>query len=361
MAYLYTLSPDGKTVTFHIPVAAYPKTPVYLCGTFTKWKQTAIPFWEFTPGFDLNGNPALILKQSYPFIHIPGNCGYPEFNFFTSSEGHSCPWNSISGANSQKDLYTFMGNYAILPPGESEQAFLAAAKEAETVKTLSSFLPLTDKNKEIISNFRKVPGTQNLFRSYHPYKKSFPQFDTENTRSDIVKELVEKNGIRSIISLCGSEQCDESLGERISAYQQKIIDEGNEFFTDISYENVYYSSDSRNIGDVFGDIIRFIATNPAPYLVHCRLGSDRTGVICALLAALCGALWSDIAEDYEKTGRMGIQQYRDSRLLKYAVDNFAGTRVHPSRPFARTISLRCIKNGYATQEEINAAVNNLKG
>ena len=42
-------------------------------------------------------------------------------------------------------------------------------------------------------------------------------------------------------------------------------------------------------GKLMADIISFINTHPGPYYIHCRLGTDRTGVTSAVLAALCGA------------------------------------------------------------------------
>lgn len=33
-------------------------------------------------------------------------------------------------------------------------------------------------------------------------------------------------------------------------------------------------------------------------LIHCSLGKDRTGVICALILSLCGVSDEDVAKDY---------------------------------------------------------------
>ncbi|MBR4727925.1 MAG: tyrosine-protein phosphatase [Clostridia bacterium] len=35
-----------------------------------------------------------------------------------------------------------------------------------------------------------------------------------------------------------------------------------------------------------------------PYLVHCTEGKDRTGFVCVLLEALCGASYQEIVDDY---------------------------------------------------------------
>ena len=35
-----------------------------------------------------------------------------------------------------------------------------------------------------------------------------------------------------------------------------------------------------------------------PYLIHCTEGKDRTGFVCAVLEALCGASYEEIVADY---------------------------------------------------------------
>ena len=40
---------------------------------------------------------------------------------------------------------------------------------------------------------------------------------------------------------------------------------------------------------------------PAPYLVHCMEGKDRTRYVCALLEGLCGASYDEIVADYLTT------------------------------------------------------------
>ena len=47
--------------------------------------------------------------------------------------------------------------------------------------------------------------------------------------------------------------------------------------------------------------LRFIAANEGPYLVHCTEGKDRTGFVCAVLEALCGASIEEIVEDYMRS------------------------------------------------------------
>ena len=41
-----------------------------------------------------------------------------------------------------------------------------------------------------------------------------------------------------------------------------------------------------------------MTAHEGPYLVHCTEGKDRTGFVCVLLEALCGASYREIVEDY---------------------------------------------------------------
>jgi len=48
-------------------------------------------------------------------------------------------------------------------------------------------------------------------------------------------------------------------------------------------------------------VVRGIATEPAPVLVHCSAGKDRAGVTAALVLALLGAPRGDVVADYTAT------------------------------------------------------------
>lgn len=61
-------------------------------------------------------------------------------------------------------------------------------------------------------------------------------------------------------------------------------------------------------------------THEPPFLVHCRLGTDRTGVVTGFLEALMGASWGEIAEDYSKSNEQGFREFRNENLLKYSLE-----------------------------------------
>jgi len=44
--------------------------------------------------------------------------------------------------------------------------------------------------------------------------------------------------------------------------------------------------------------LKELPSHPAPYVVHCMEGKDRTGYACALLEGLCGATYEEMVADY---------------------------------------------------------------
>lgn len=60
---------------------------------------------------------------------------------------------------------------------------------------------------------------------------------------------------------------------------------------------------------VLRSIIRHVCTNE-PCYIHCLLGADRTGTVCAIIEALLGVSQSDIDKDYEITSFKGEMRRR---------------------------------------------------
>ena len=178
-------------------------------------------------------------------------------------------------------------------------------------------------SKKDLTNFREVKlgniGENNIYRSYHPFKKSRPKHPLESKRIYTLKNLIKKNKINSIINL--SDTNTNILDE--FNYYKKLYDQGKVIFINKGYNHdvFYYITDTKNFATLLKRIINFIIKNPSPHLVHCRIGTDRTGVIIAILSAFMGAKWENIVLDYKRSNKLGIGEYRDEKLLKYAFQN----------------------------------------
>ena len=196
-----------------------------------------------------------------------------------------------------------------------------------------------------------------LWRGYHPYKISRANLDTERTRLELVKKLLKANKIQSIICLSGNESPNKR--ENICEYQQQIINAGHQLYLDSSYNTVYYRSNSKEFKDTMAKIIHFINNSPAPFYVHCRLGTDRTGVVSATLAALCGAAWDEIVSDYQKTNEMGNGEYSSHRLLQYSFEKMLGKNIDSVENLAQDVTAALLTCENLTREDIDNAVKKL--
>lgn len=251
--------------------------------------------------------------------------------------------------------YRFKENYIIVFPHDDTKKIAENEHTALQIKTLADFDLSNEEERKTIANFRLVPGTKGLFRSYNPCDNSKPH-DIDVRRHSFVNEYIEKNAIQSILSLSGD--YEPFSKEYPTKYVQNIIEAGHFLAIEPSYESVYYTSDSKEFTLQFKTISSFIG-NPAhkaPFLVHCKIGTDRTGVISALLAALCGASWKDISIDYQKSNDVGFQEYRDIKLLQYSLENMLKNRISNDVDLKKWVFEYFIQKGYMTSENIAALV-----
>lgn len=99
--------------------------------------------------------------------------------------------------------------------------------------------------------------------------------------------------------------------------------------------------------------------HPSPFYIHCRLGSDRTGVISAIIAAICGASWDEISSDYEKTSNTGIAEYRNAKLLRYSLKKMLGKDPLSCENLSCEFKDFFIREGIFSAEEIDGLVEKL--
>lgn len=347
---------DGGGVVFVFDQAVYKISGtdrVYVEGSFNGWKKGTDEAWSMKK---LKGN-VWTLTKSADEVRVPGNSGFPEFKFYVYAGGRK----NADEPPAVSDIpgYQMATNNLLLFPGDDPAVVVANTATADRVKKLAEFDLSDPAQVSVLTNVRRVPGTAVLWRGYHPYKKSRGQYDTEQTRLELVKKSLEANGIKSIITLSGDEEPSAAAGESISPYEHAVIDEGNELFIDTSYTTVYYHSAEADFGNVMQQIVRFINSHPGPYYIHCRLGTDRTGVTSAVLAALCGAGWKSITDDYQKTNEMGIKEFRDYRLLQYSFEQMLGKPVGDVKDLQHELGAHFTGGGYLTQEELDELVRRL--
>lgn len=315
-------------------------------GTFNGWKDTGLNLVASQTDAGI-----WYLRLPVEQINVPGNSGQPEYKFVVNGSA----WLSVPAAKPAH--WSFAGNHIVLFEGDSTDDILLRRQEAETTRTLAEFDLASSADQAELANFRAVPGANaTLYRSYHPFKMSRPTLDTEVPRLQLVNDMMVAAGIQSVITLSKLEAADSAVGETISPYMQAIMDGGHNLALDVSYNQVYFRSETAEFGNMLAQVVDFINddAHQPPFLIHCRLGTDRTGVVSAMLAALLGASWEDIAADYQRSNAMGIGEFRDWRLLQYSFEHMLGLQ----RGTIATVDLQqavgehLVNGGYLTEQDI---------
>lgn len=247
----YQLADGGKTVVFVFDSSVYriqkPKK-VFVEGSFNGWMKGVGGSWELSP----YKGTVWTFECPAELVKAPGNSGFPEFKFYVIADVTKIE--SLAGMQLERTReerlepnavskiagYQMGGNNLILFAGDSPETVLENIALSERVKKLSDFDLGTAEGRAMISNFRLVPGTTKLFRGYHPYKTSRPNFDTERRRIEIVNQEIAAHGIKSIITLSGDEKLAKNEEVSLDILAMRAV--GNQLFIDTSYNTVYYHS-----------------------------------------------------------------------------------------------------------------------
>ncbi len=145
----------------------------------------------------------------------------------------------------------------------------------------------------IFANFRNM--TVGNLKENAVYRSASP-CDNQHKRAPYVDALMKEAGVQCILNLSDSDA-------KIEGYLQKE-DFSSPYFKSLydSHKviplalNMNYLSDdfAKKIADGFTKM----SETEGPYLIHCTEGKDRTGFVCMLLEALCGASYEEIVDDY---------------------------------------------------------------
>lgn len=339
-------------------------TGVSVRGSFNGWTTPTPDAFQLKASATNKG--VWYLELPFASVKIPGNSGQPEFQFIVASTvDGTAGKETYMGIPSTAPLgYSFVGNQLLVFPGDDVNAIINNTIVANTVKTINDFNLATTTGREKVSNFRQVPGLTKLFRNYHPFKKSRTAFDTEDERVKQVNLLMEEHGVKSDITLYKDETGSLASGEALTPYYQNIVTGGHVLFLPTAdYNTVYYKSAGADFGGWIKQVVEFInnPANEAPVSIHCRLGTDRTGVFVAVLAAFGGASWDEIKADYQRSNDMGIKEFRDYKILKYSLEKMLGVSdITAVTDLKAAVSKHFIDGGYLTQAQIDAVIAKLK-
>lgn len=335
--------------------------------------NTGSSYWNTTPSsgyvkfcdgiddYSYNGNKFNLQKSStgdFWYAFVPYNkfghmnqSGQPAYAFYIDNNKKSIPSFLPAGY-----IYTKVSqntkNSVVILSNQDEETVKQNIINGPTAKKLSDFDLNTEKGQMEISNFRLCPGTKNLYRSYHPYLTSegSGHSGTETKRLELVKTLGQKFGCQSEIDLSGSDAKDELRPSYLK----------NAVKVTVGYTKCYGSAAGSDFGNGLAQIVRFINKYDGPYQIHCRIGTDRTGVYCAVLEALCGADLETIKADYYKSVNMGIIEYRGPGAVCGPLQDILKTADLDLIPdLQKAMTDYFVNGGYVTREELSQMVSRL--
>ena len=160
---------------------------------------------------------------------------------------------------------------------------------------------------EQFANFRMVRtagiAEGKLYRSSSPVS-------TWGNRNVIADNAAKKAGVRTFLNLADTDP-REQAGYLNSYYStQKVIALG-----------LGMKYGSKAFRDSLARGITLMAKSEPPFLIHCSLGKDRAGFVCALVECLMGASLDEVVSDYlvSFTNYFGIQ--KGSREYDFVAKN----------------------------------------
>ena len=179
-----------------------------------------------------------------------------------------------------------------------------------TMKQKGGYKEQNDKYKLYISYKRSDYDSDEMFANFYPiecsgmkpgllYRSSSPLMESDNpSRYEYADRLARKAGIRTIFTFAHKEeQWKKALatGSGYGEYCKELYDEGNILFYKSAID-IFVDKEAVKIGEAMR---RMLESEP-PFLIHCQIGRDRTGIVTMILQTLAGATYEEVESSYMK-------------------------------------------------------------
>lgn len=191
--------------------------------------------------------------------------------------------------------------------------------------------------------------------------RSSSPFSNEIGRSGYVSDFLASQKVMTVLNLTDTEE--KILGYDMPAYSRQLWEGGGVILCPLKADPTADDYNARLI-----EALKELSLRPAPYLVHCTEGKDRTGYVCALLEGLCGATYEEIVADYLTTynNYFRITPEKDPAVCQALVSlrlntclmHYAGVsdeRKLPEVDYAKAFSQYLLSHGM-TQQQIDALI-----
>jgi len=191
--------------------------------------------------------------------------------------------------------------------------------------------------------------------------RSSSPFSDDISRANFVSEYLESKKVKTVLNLADTEE--KMLTYDMPPYSRSLWEGGNVILCPLKADPTADDYNNRLI-----EALKELPSRPAPYVVHCMEGKDRTGYVCALLEGLCGATYEEIVADYLITynNYYHITPAKDSDLCNTLVSlrlntclmYYAGVNDESQLPnidYAKAFSTYLLSHGMS-QQQINALI-----
>ena len=250
------------------------------------------------------------------------NIGADEFNALGFAYGDSVDISFTTGNKEWKDVGYYNGYYVpagqellVAYPGyenikfcinygddiyndngfDSETKVTIKLNKAAKYKAIQDTLSISysdDINeypsREAFANFRMMKGGN--LKEGILYRGASP-VDNSRSRANTVDTLLRENNIAFDIDL--ADKNTEGSKYQVQEYFQYLRDNDKVVFLGMAaaYKKDDFSAKMKTLFET-------ILANDGPYYIHCLEGKDRTGYVCMVIEALCGATYEELIEDY---------------------------------------------------------------
>ena len=260
---------------------------IYLDMTIDEFNESGFTFGDgvditFSNGYELKGIP--YYNGYYVNVGDPVLVGYPGYPHVQAALNNADPLWTVSGV-SEGDTATVV----LSGPGvflSTQDAFDIAYSDERG-----------DYDSDVeFANFRALTGGN--MKAGAAYRSASP-VDNVHNRAPYVNELMAQAGVAYVLDLSDNpaevEEClaeDAADGVDVADFV-RLHDAGLVGMPDLSSS---YPTDkfARSLAASLVEM----SQHDGPYLVHCVEGKDRTGFVCILLEALCGATYDEMLADY---------------------------------------------------------------
>ena len=123
------------------------------------------------------------------------------------------------------------------------------------------------------------------------YRSASP-FDAESGRAGQMGEYLKEHQINCILDLFDTEERLASYKD-LPEYTASLLESGKVIISRVGIDLL-----EADAMQTIGKGLTALAGSDGPYLIHCSLGRDRTGVISAILELICGASYTEVIDDY---------------------------------------------------------------